>query len=742
MKCRRILSITTIMLILGLFPAGCSSRSFNGTADADDNETGTNKSFDENTGIINATDYGAKNFIEPIECQLDGTNIIIAKNDIGNLSIGDHVKIINGVEAGRPGKDLTAKIKAIDGNTIKLDRKCGSTIITKVYIDSTKAFKTAFNYANVKNYDVVIPEGNYYVDSDIPIQTNVKCKGKIYTSNKGETPLFIISRKGNPVKISGSDITGNIEAGNRNIPELEQYALYDVIFHSQEHIMWRNNNPDEFYTKNETNRINSDGSLLVELVESYNDKSLLTICLYRKENPIRLEGLNIMCIDDAITDEGKSIIAVRRSDVTIEGLILDNENLSKKDGQRSGIGISDAVNVVLNDCKINGFMLDGLGYGIVAINTLDVTLNNTEISKTRHAVTGRHDNYTTVNGGTYEAYGGTLDSHWGYNYTVNNATISGYRAFAYDGDSFTVNNCNITTYYPVFINRRMDCPTIKRNVEIKNTTITYTGTSSFIFYNAKLTDFKHDAEEIYNPSLIIENVNLVLESDIPAVEIYTVNSDLNAEYIMQKLPDNIRVKDLYITGKDNAKLKNACFKMIAATNMYYTGNPEVYLENIKINKDIESGSLNYDGEIVYSFHPGHSEAQVPDTHYKMEVKDCGTLSIRIIPTILGDMLIENCNIIEYKHEGDLINEWPDNPVWWYKGTGKTIFRNVKFDRTGLPASSISIMNDAEFENCEFTNYGTIDYMHFGEQLPKVKILKMQDCIFNKGGITGGSFDHK
>ena len=839
MKCKSLLSIMTTLLSLILFTVVCYAIPL-------DNESNVSNSYgiaSENSNAVNVTDYGAKDFVEPIECQLNGTNVIAVANGIGNLSVGDNIKIINGVgirgthkvkltltglpskpikvffsmyysssgtydldpanhtlkdimdmlvsdsrlnqywtitriddvtieaeskaendltqktatqlygiaakqpdetydgtwsmeilRVGSPGVDLTAKITTIEENNIILDKKCGSTTTTKAYLDSTQAFKDAFNFANSNNYDVVIPDGNYYIDSDIYIQTNVRSTGKLYTSNKGTNSLFIISRKESPVKINGSSIAGSLEAGTRNIPELEQYADYDVIFDSQERIMWRNNGVGQFYSKREANRINSDGSLLVDLAESYNDKSLLTMNLYKTESPIRLEGLDILCIDNTITARGKNIIQVKRSDVTFDSLILDNENLSTKEGQNTGIGISDVVNIVINDSKIRGFMLDGYGYPVLVSRTLYVMLNNTAISEARHAVAGNADNYTIINGGSYEGYSGTLDSHWGHNYTVNNATVKG--SIVYDGENFTINNCNITTESPTLIGRRMDCPTIKGNVEIKDTTVTYTGTSDFNFYRAELTDFRHDAE-IYNPNLIIENVKLVLENDIPAVDIYAINHHLNAVYIMQKLPETIRVKDLYITGKDDAKLDNTHYRMMAATNMYYTGNPNIYLENIKINRNIQlDGSMNYDGEIAYSFLPNNTS--IPDTHYNVEMKDCGTLSVNIVPTILGDMIIDNCIIVNYSYAGDLTNDWPNNPVWWAKGKGKTVFKNIKFDRTGLATSSISVMNDAEFENCEFINYGTIDYMDFGEQLPTVKILKVKDCIFNEGGITGGS----
>lgn len=138
---------------------------------------------------------------------------------------------------------------------------------------------------------------------------------------------------------------------------------------------------------------------------------------------------------------------------------------------------------------------------------------------------------------------------------------------------------------------------------------------------------------------------------------------------------------------------------------------------------------------MYYIDPENTE--LANTHFNMEIKNCGTLSFELVPTILGDMNIENCKIVKYGYYGDLTKDWPDNTAWWQKGKGKTIFKDVKFDRTGLSPSTIYIMNDVEFEDCEFTNFGTIDYMDFGEQLHQVKILKVKDCKFNDNGITGG-----
>ncbi len=738
MKLRKCLPIIATM-VLGLLAVGCDINVSNKPFDNDNTKTTSGKSKQENLRAVNVKDHGAKDFVEPIKCQLDGTNTIVAKSNLGSLSAGDYVIIINGAKPGRQGEHLAARVKAIDGANIILDRKCGSTILTKVYIDSTRAFSKAFSYANATNFDIIIPEGSYYVDGNITIETNVTCKGKLYTTNKGDSPLFIIARRGNPIKIKGNDIAGNLQAGVLHIPELEQYVLYDVILKSQELLMWRNNNPGEFYTKNETNRINIDGSLQTELLENYYDKSLLTLSLYKQEDPIKVEGLNIVCIDDAITGSGKSIVAIKRSDVTVKGLILKNENLRRTDGQRSGVNIAEAVNVVLDDCEISGFMLDGLGYGVTVINTLKATLNNTKISNTRHAVTGRHDNHTTINGGIYEGYLGTFDSHWGHNYTVNGCVMLGIRAIQYDGMNFTVNNCDITTEFPYLIYRRMDCPSIGGDVTVKNSKITYTGDSDFVFYLSRLTDFKHEAEEIANPNLIVEDVELILENDIPVVDIYTLSSNLGSDYEKQTLPDVIQIKNLYITGKENKGLRNTCFKMKASASMHYSGNPDILLDNIKINRDMEEDdSIGYDGEIVYYMDPEHAETEVPDTHYNMKIKDCGKLSVSIVPAILSDMLIENCTVIDYKQFGDLVDDWRKNSIWWYKGIGKTVFKNVSFDRTGLLPASLVIMNDAEFENCLFTNYGTVDYIDFGKELPMVRILKVKDCFINKDSITGGS----
>ncbi|HOJ10302.1 MAG TPA: hypothetical protein PK733_06875, partial [Clostridiales bacterium] len=716
MKYGKILKIAAYVLILSLFCIACASCSSNGTQSKNDS---SNKSSDTTKGktdmnmdIVNVKDFGAKDFIEPVECKLDETDTVVAVNGIGNLSVGDNVRIANGVKTGIPGVDLRAEIIAIEGNKITLDRNSYSSITTKLYIDSTDAFKKAFDYANSNDVDVVIPEGNYYVDSQVNrqvfIQTNVKCEGKIYTTNKGRIPLFIISRKEEPIEIRGSSIAGSLEAGTKKIPELGQYAGYDVMFQSSEILMLRNNGVGAFYSKNEANRIKSDGSLAVEMVESYNNKNLLLISLYKQEKELKIDGLNVLCLEKTATDLGKTIIEVNRSNVTFDNLILDNENLEKEIGQYLGVLINESVNVTLNNSKIRGFMRQGLGYPVRPQVTLYVTLNNTDISYARHAISGMYDNYTTINGGSYEAYAGVIDRHWGHNLTVNDAIIKGEgAAFCCDGGNLTVNNCDITTGYYRLMTRR-DCPSFKGNLEIKNTKVIYTGTSNFKLYYSPAITFDHDAD-LYNPNLIIENLKLELVNYLPVVDIYHIENPVNINYTPQKLPETIWVKDLYITGKDDIKLKNTYFRMLSSTSKYYSeGTPDIYLENIKINS--ESSIYNYDGLIAYHIYPDNTE--ITDTHFNLEVKNCGTLSFEIVPAILGDILVENCKIVKYSYYGDLLKDWPNNTVWWQKGTGKTVFKNVKFDRTGLSPSTIYIMNDAEFENCEFTNFGTIDYMNF------------------------------
>jgi hypothetical protein len=345
-----------------------------------------------------------------------------------------------------------------------------------------------------------------------------------------------------------------------------------------------------------------------------------------------------MCIDNAITNGGKAIVKVERSDVTFNGLAVDNENLSKVYGQRTGINIGYTVNVTLNNSTIRGFMLDGLGYGVSAIKTLYTTLNDVVISNTRHAVTGNGDNCTTIDGGSYKGYGGTIDSHWGYNYVVENATVEaeeGGRVFAFAGDDLTIRNCNVITDYRILVYRRSDTPSIKGEVAIINTTVTYTGdeaNNDFTFYRINQTEFNHEAT-LYNPNLIIENVELVLDDDIGVVNIYDIDHDVAEEYTMQRLPDFIAVDGLHITGVNDTELENTYFNMMPATSMYYAGSPEVYLEDIIVN----TGS-SYDGQILCSFDPDNTE--VPDTLYNIHVRDCGTLHIiPAMPSILGESRI-------------------------------------------------------------------------------------------------------
>ncbi len=635
MKCKKLIILFTMVLVsLALV-------------------TGGNIGLVHANYIVDVTDYGAKDFVAPVTCQLNGTNTIVATNGIGNLSVGDYVRITNGTQSSDPGTDLYAKINAINGNQITLDKTCGSSITTDVYIDSTQAFKDAFNYANSNSYLVFIPEGNYFVVSDVKIQTDVTCSGWIYTSNKGTTPLFRITHKYSETIIT-PPFEDSLKAGTDYLPELAQYAGCDIVFDSGNPFMYRNNGGiQEICYKEETNRILSGGHLLAGLAESYDDHYPLQLVLFNTEDPITVDGLNIKCIDNTITSNGKAIVMVSRSDVTLDDLVLINDNLSTENGQRCGVNISYAVNVTLNNPIIQGFNLNGLGYGVSAIKTLNTTLNNARISDTRHAVTGNGDNHTTINGGTFGGYGGTIDSHWGHNFSINDATIygeefqgAGGKPITYAGNNLSIDGCDITTEYRILVSRRSDTPFIGGDLTIEDTTITYTGDSQnndFTIYRANQTDFDHKCD-LYNPNLIMENVTLYLDDEINKVNLYDIDHDIDTTYEIQVLPELIQVYGLSITGIGDTALNSTAFQMMPATNKYYlcnpAGDPEAHLENISVNKSTGSGSI--DGNIIYSYLPENN--QDPNVEFNMHISNCGKLSFDVIPEILGDIFIENCEI--------------------------------------------------------------------------------------------------
>src|SRR5690606_37391082 len=77
------------------------------------------------------------------------------------------------LQVGSSGEDLTALVSGVDGLAITLNKTTGSGISADAYMDSTSAFRNAFQYANAAGANVLIPAGHYFVDSDVTIQTNV-----------------------------------------------------------------------------------------------------------------------------------------------------------------------------------------------------------------------------------------------------------------------------------------------------------------------------------------------------------------------------------------------------------------------------------------------------------------------------------------------------------------------------------------------------------------------------------------
>lgn len=294
---------------------------------------------------------------------------------------------------------------------------------------------------------LLIPAGKWAIKSNCTIskQINIKCDGEIVID--GSNPAAVFRMKRDPVyTLAGADLVSLPKKGDTKISFINS-SLFDpsihfVVLNSTEIETVRIGFADPYY-KNETlDFIDSNFNLRGQIDLDYTDASKLTVRVYKKHNPIKVQ-LNASHNPASGQTTGLKIIEVQGFDHVIWDVSIDRTT-SKNIAGSSFSYLNNAHFTFMSSCRISGGQSD-YGDSYAFQNTCSSYILHYGISyfdcgvtsKRERGYIGRHGKYVL-----FEAcsLNGIVD-HYGHHYTIRNMDFLN-RGIGISGGHVTIENCN------------------------------------------------------------------------------------------------------------------------------------------------------------------------------------------------------------------------------------------------------------------------------------------------------------
>lgn len=183
------------------------------------------------------------------------------------------------------------------------------------------------------------------------------------------------------------------------------------------------------------------------------------------------------------------------------------------------IGITDVVGMTFNNAYVSGATMPMNGYNISSYSSANLVFNNCISVNCRNGYAGGNGKNILINGGTYYC----IDEHFGYNYTIKDATIYGLApqmtkrgkikgakftprsALNFNGGNFTVENCRVIA--PKLLAVRSDTTQFFGNNSFRNLTMIWPDNVSLLWFKPFPKDLYIPGEPDRFPTrLLFENI--------------------------------------------------------------------------------------------------------------------------------------------------------------------------------------------------------------------------------------------
>ncbi len=259
------------------------------------------------------------------------------------------------------------------------------------------------------------------------------------------------------------------------------------------------------------------------------------------QTPLTIKGLQleISSIDpqNRVKPIRLSNMSAERSNVTFNQLQIRCSDANSL--LSSLLRVKDCTDVVFNECSFSGATFHGLGYNISNSNAANIVYNHCTSVNARKGMAGRHGKNISVNGGHYNL----IDDHYGANYVIRDASISGMTTFVpgyktpkadvekwsfvpghalvFCGKNFSVSDCRIENATGVFTSRP-DVGDCYGTISLRNITISAANKPVMLFRFVTSSTFDY-AHQIKVPSQVsLENITIQGQSG--SIEIKALNN--------------------------------------------------------------------------------------------------------------------------------------------------------------------------------------------------------------------------
>ena len=312
---------------------------------------------------------------------------------------------------------------------------------------------------------LLIPEGFFYVGSEINIHCNVKCIGTIVVPNDVEG-TFISFNKSEQVILKASEVFDALESGSKKLIvktsspySAEELSHYHFTLESSELLITRMlDSEPRRYTKNESGTfegsVTSNVILKDELKHSYTSLDGVTLTLSKKTVRRDIDNLKVVRDSGTAEEYDQCLVSVRGNNLFFNGGYIYNLG----NPIHIGLSLQKAHDIHFNNFYIKDVEgnVDKDTYAILNNISSYIYFDSYEYISSR--VTGQRG-YSGIHGGHVRFINSDVigvDDHWGYDYIFDKGRL-GSTGITFAGGWFKIKDSEVKDAFNVF-NLRGDTP--------------------------------------------------------------------------------------------------------------------------------------------------------------------------------------------------------------------------------------------------------------------------------------------
>lgn len=360
-----------------------------------------------------------------------------------------------------------------DGMELVLHAKTDGT-------DQTAVVTAFFEQARTTGRRWYVPKGNIVINPTAPIaiHTSGKCDGRFLVPKANQTFWFDLGRPLPGVVLPHTE-WGDLRRGYVDISASNAVGM-NLFFNSTEIQIERIGSGGAAYMKQEMIRCPLPlGSVSTPLVNTYSDRTKLTVTGFVPSDPITVETLTVVLTGlSGSVEANRASIVVSRDNVDLISPMV--HNLQPSGPRPVAYEVSYCADVRVRRPRCRGFNYAGLGYGILAGTTIGLVVEDALLEDCRHGFTGAYNVDALLERGTYSR---VVDEHWGDRMVCNFVkvyAVPGSSAFEYAGNDIALHGC-IAVGGRSLLGIRVDTPSLGGRVVIEDPVISTEGESGFYY---------------------------------------------------------------------------------------------------------------------------------------------------------------------------------------------------------------------------------------------------------------------